>query len=56
MRATGRGRMVFLHCLPAVKGCEVTEEVFKSPCSKVFGEAENRMHIIRAVMVATIGA
>ena len=56
MRATGRGRTIFLHCLPAVKGCEVTEEVFESPCSKVFDEAENRMHTIKAVMVATIGA
>ena len=56
MRATGRERTIFLHCLPAVKGCEVTEEVFESPCSKVFDEAENRMHTIKAVMVATIGA
>jgi len=56
MRATGRERTIFLHCLPALKGCEVTEEVFESPCSKVFDEAENRMHTIKAVMVATIGA
>lgn len=56
MRATGRERTIFLHCLPAVKGCEVTEEVFESPCSKVFDEAENRMYTIKAVMVATIGA
>lgn len=56
MRATGRERTIFLHCLPAVKGCEVTEEVFESSCSKVFDEAENRMHTIKAVMVATIGA
>ena len=34
---------------------EVTDEVFRSPCSKVFDEAENRMHSIKAVMVATIG-
>lgn len=56
MRATGRGRTVFLYCLPAVKDCEVTEEVFESSRSKVFDEAENRMHTIKAVMVATIGA
>ena len=56
MRATGRDRTIFLHCLPAVKGCEVTEEVFESSRSKVFDEAENRMHTIKAVMVATIGA
>lgn len=34
---------------------EVTDEVFRSPASKVFDEAENRMHTIKAVMVATIG-
>ena len=34
---------------------EVTDEVFRSPFSKVFDEAENRMHTIKAVMVATIG-
>lgn len=34
---------------------EVTDEVFRSPHSKVFDEAENRMHTIKAVMVATIG-
>jgi ornithine carbamoyltransferase len=34
---------------------EVTEEVFESPASLVFDEAENRMHTIKAVMVATLG-
>ena len=34
---------------------EVSDEVFRSPASKVFDEAENRMHTIKAVMVATIG-
>lgn len=46
---------IFLHCLPAVKGNEVTEEVFESAQSKVFDEAENRLHTIKAVIVATIG-
>ena len=36
-------------------GVEVTEEVFESPQSIVFDEAENRMHTIKAVMVATLG-
>jgi ornithine carbamoyltransferase len=35
---------------------EVTEEVFESPASIVFDEAENRLHTIKAVMVATLGA
>ncbi len=55
MKATGNSSAVFLHCLPAVKGYEVTEEVFEASFSKVFDEAENRMHTIKAVMVATIG-
>jgi len=36
-------------------GMEVTEEVFESPASIVFDEAENRMHTIKAIMVATLG-
>ena len=56
MAATGKASTIFLHCLPAVKGSEVTEEVFESEQSKVFDEAENRMHTIKAVMVATLGA
>jgi ornithine carbamoyltransferase len=39
-----------------LEGLEVTEEVFESPASIVFDEAENRMHTIKAVMVATLGA
>ena len=36
-------------------GLEVTEEGFESPASIVFDEAENRLHTIKAVMVATLG-
>ena len=46
--------MIFMHCLPAVKGNEVTADVFEAPYSVVFDEAENRMHTIKAVMVATL--
>ena len=55
MDSTGKDTTIFLHCLPAVKGKEVTEEVFESAQSHVFDEAENRMHTIKAVMVATLG-
>ena len=55
MAATGKKETIFLHCLPAVKGKEVTEDVFESGNSKVFDEAENRLHTIKAVMVATLG-
>ncbi len=58
---------IFLHCLPAFHNndtvmskdtgaMEVTDEVFESKMSKVFDEAENRLHTIKAVMVATLGA
>ena len=39
-----------------LKALEVTDEVFESPASVVFDQAENRMHTIKAVMVATLGA
>ena len=55
MAKTGKESTIFMHCLPAVKGNEVTEEVFESAQSVVFDEAENRMHTIKAVMVATLG-
>lgn len=54
MNRTGKDNTIFMHCLPAVKGNEVTEEVFESRASVVFDEAENRMHTIKAVMVATL--
>ena len=52
---TNKDTTVFLHCLPAVKGNEVTEDVFEAEYSLVFDEAENRMHTIKAVTVATLG-
>ncbi len=55
MKRTGKDSTIFLHCLPAVKGKEVTEEVFERFADVVFDEAENRMHTIKAVMVATLG-
>ncbi len=55
MDSTGNPDCIFLHCLPAVKGNEVTEDVFESANSRVFDESENRLHTIKAVMVATAG-
>ena len=54
MAATGKDSTIFLHCLPAVKGQEVTEDVFESSASKVWDEAENRKHTIKAIMLALI--
>ena len=55
MDKTGKDSTIFLHCLPAVKGNEVSEDVFDKFVDVVFDEAENRMHTIKAVMVATLG-
>lgn len=71
IEATGNKDVLFLHCLPAFHDFEtklakeqkelghdireVTDEVFRSRHSVVFDEAENRMHTIKAVMIATIG-
>ena len=55
MKRTGKDTTLFSHCLPANKGKEVTEDVFESEKSVVFDEAENRLHTIKAIMVATLG-
>jgi ornithine carbamoyltransferase len=55
MAATGNPASIFLHCLPAVKGKEVTELVFDGDRSRVFDQAENRKHTIKALILATLG-
>lgn len=55
MKKTGKESSILLHCLPAVRGNEVTAELFERFATVVFDEAENRLHTIKAVMVATLG-
>jgi ornithine carbamoyltransferase len=70
LKATGNPQAIFMHCLPAFHDFEtdmaksqyelgydireVTDEVFRSEHSVVFDEAENRMHTIKAILVATL--
>jgi ornithine carbamoyltransferase len=54
MDKTGRGDSIFLHCLPAVKGEEVTPDVIDGPQSRAWDQAENRKHTIKAIMLATL--
>jgi ornithine carbamoyltransferase len=46
---------IFLHCLPAHRGEEVTAEVLEGPRSRVFDQAENRLHVQKAIMARLIG-
>lgn len=47
---------IFLHCLPAYRGNEVTDEVIEGPQSAVFDEAENRLHAQKSILAWCLGA
>ena len=55
MALRGPGAL-YMHCLPADRGKEVTDEVIDGPQSVVYDEAENRMHTGKALMALTMGA
>jgi ornithine carbamoyltransferase len=46
---------IFLHCLPAHRGEEVSEGVIEGPKSKVWNQAENRLHAQKALMATLMG-
>ncbi len=55
LMAEAKPDAVFMHCLPAHRGDEVTDEVIDSPQSIVFDEAENRLHAQKAIMLSLMG-
>ena len=46
---------IYMHCLPADRGVEVTDAVIDGPQSVVYDQAENRMHVQNAIMALTMG-
>ena len=54
MAKTKKSETIFLHCLPAVKGMEVTQDVIDGPASRAWDQAENRKHTIKSLMLLTM--
>ena len=52
--ALAKDDCIYMHCLPADRNLEVTDEVIDGPNSVVYDEAENRMHVQKAVMALTM--
>ncbi|MCP4744842.1 MAG: ornithine carbamoyltransferase [Desulfobacteraceae bacterium] len=55
LMAQANPKCVFMHCLPAQRGLEVTDEVMESPACIIFPQAENRMHMQNAIMISIAG-
>jgi ornithine carbamoyltransferase len=55
LMARAHADAIFLHCLPAHRGEEVSEAVLEGPQSRVFDQAENRLHVQKAILVTLMG-
>ena len=55
LMSRARGDSIFMHCLPAKRGEEVTDAVMESPNSVVFDQAENRLHVQKALLLMLLG-
>ncbi len=55
LMGAARSDAIFMHCLPAYRGYEVTADIIDGPQSVVFDEAENRLHAQKAVLVKLLG-
>lgn len=53
--ALGKPKVIVMHCLPAHRGQEITDEVADGPHSRLFVQAENRMHAQKAILVELLG-
>lgn len=52
---SGDARCIVMHCLPAYRGEEITEDVFEEFADVIFDEAENRLHVQKAIMALVMG-
>jgi ornithine carbamoyltransferase len=55
MMGSAKPNAIVLHCLPAHRGEEIDDETFEGPRSRVFDQAENRLHVQKGLLVWLLG-
>jgi len=50
-----KDKSIYMHCMPVDRGFEATDEVLDGPQSVIYDEAENRLHVQKAIMALTMG-
>jgi ornithine carbamoyltransferase len=53
--ALARKKAIYMHCMPIDRGYEATDAVIDGPQSAIYDEAENRLHVQKALMALTMG-